>query len=754
MSTTDLNVQSGLWQALMLYDSECGWTVQELIDICHDPHHDKAVAAYFQPGSGSKLRNFITKRPQYFKFDPSTDRVSLPEHSLSTVLEECLIEFMALQIKASSGLLDLKCVKFEDYNHILPGNMIDHMQTIYAGSLQLFFKTHITSFVLHNENRVKLASKFESTSILADPDNLRPVSFFLGLLQKIGASKEKPCFIHTLTKYLHYMDADAREFLKREYHNNLNLFFLLNRRHFRTTKPEKGSAFLRAQPAVDYSVVAYLQQLLQKKNAFTYSAGLTFQSLLSRGANWWLPLAQSLLGSADGLSQLKLLLATYPNIFRWQPTGKVCLRKKYTPWKEEWNSGLELLTVLYFTDVLKGIGSASPSNPICFNYIALCAESAPPECKDFLDNVFPGLDIINLFHLHSDLFDFSSTNCVSLKCPPAESKSHKTGSPEKLSARYAAQLLKYASKLTPDLLAICVETAPPAVRTYCKATVKDRLHSVIESGLKLLQNNKNGRNTVIDDIRNLYQDSTRTVLGEQVKAAEQETNLITGDAQTGDKAPVPRHSRRHLKTEPKNTEEKTDNGCIKEKLLPEHVTALSAADMQTGAKALVSVPTDQRRHLKAEQEDTEEEIDNGMTQQLLTEQVTALSTADVQTGAKAPIPVPADPRRYLKAEPGDREEETDNSVTEQLHSEHEELLPSSRNQVPGRTSPSSKDCVLEYITKRLQEAPAHAENIVDLVAAVNRDVGPMSDYEILLSVLANEEALGFDGKQIYNKPKP
>ncbi|CAN7989197.1 unnamed protein product [Ixodes hexagonus] len=655
MSTTDLNVQSGLWQALRLYDTECGWTLEELINICHQPHHNKDVAAYFQPGSVYKLRNFIAKRPQYFKLDPSTDRVSLPEHSLSTVLEECLIEFMALKIKAASGSLDLKRVKFDDYIHTLPGAMIDHMQTIYAGSLLLFFKTHVTSFDLHKENRVKLAPKFESTSILADPDNIKPVSFFLGLLQKIGASKEKPCFVHTLTKYLHYMDADAREFLKREYHGNLNLFFLLNCRHFGTTKPERGSAYLKAKPVAEYSVVAYFQQLLQKENSFTYSSGLTFQKLLSKGASCCLPSAQSLSASADGLGQLRLLLGAYANIFRWQPTGNVCLRKKYSPWKEGWNSGLELLAVLYFIDILKDVGSASPSNPICFNYIVPCVESAPAECKDYLNNVFPGLDIINLFHLHPYLFDFSTANCVSLKCPPAGSKPQEKGSPEKLSARYAARLLRYAPKLTPDLLSICVETAPSLVRTYCRATVKDRLHSVIESGFKLLQNSKNSKNTVVDDIRNVYKGFAGTVPCEQVTAAEQVTVAIAAYMQADDKPLTPtRHSR----------------------------------------------------------------------------------------------------RRQSKAEPTKTEGETDNGVTGQSLLEQEELLPSPQNQIPGSMSTPSDDRVLEYITRRLQEAPTHAENVMDLVAAVNNDVGPVSDYEILLAVLANEEALGFDGKQIYSKPKP
>lgn len=706
MSVTELNVQSGLWQALMLYDSECGWTVQELMDICREPHHDKAVAAYFHPGSANKLRNFIVKRPRYFKFDPSTDRVSLPDHSLSMVLEECLVEFMALQIKAAKGFIDLEHVEFDDYKHILPGTLIDHMQTVYAGSLQLFFRTHISSFVIHNENRVKLASKFECTSILADPDNMKLVSFFMGLLQKIGASKEKPCFVHTLTKYLHYMDADASEFLRREYLGNLNLFFLLNRRHFRTTKPERGSVFLRAQPAVEYSIVAYLQQLLQKKNAFTYSTGLAFSMLLSRGADWWLPSARHLFASADGLGQLRLLLSAYPNIFRWQPAGNVCLRKKYSPWKEEWNSGMELLAVLYFVDVLKSIGSTSPLNPMCFNYIVLCTESAPAECKDYLDNVFPGLDIINLFHLHPNLFDFSFTNCVSLKCPPAESNLHEKGSPEKLSARYAARLLRYAPKLTPDLLRICVETAPPEIGTYCKATVKERLHSVIESGLKLLRNNNAGRKTVVDDIRALYKSSAEIAKCEQAAAAVQVTTPITGgDMETEAPVPAPRHSRRSLfKADQVNAEGTGDN--VAQNTLPKQV-------------------------IKA----------------------TALITCTAQTGGEEPVPVPRHLRRHLKAEPESTQEETDNGSTGQLLSEQEELSPSSHIQVPSATSASFEDRVLEYITRRLQESPTRAENIVDLVTAINRDVGHFSDYEILLCVLGNEKALGFDGEQIYSKPK-
>lgn len=487
MSFTELNVQSGLWQTLLLFHSDSGLTIEEVLAICCELDHDAEVGAYFKPGATGKLRNFIKERPYYFRYDSDKDRVSLPEGTIAMVLEECLVEFMALQVRASQGSFDITNVGFDDFKPVLPQIMKDHMNTIYGESLMLFLRTHPGTFICSG-NTVKLAPNFEDTSTLANKDNMNLASFFLGLLQKIGATKENPCAVDTLRRYIVYMDADSVRYLSVEYHGNLNLFFLINSSYFKTTKPEKGSVYVRKSTPGNQCVVAHLKKKLQMNNAFTYKTGLTLHQLASEGKRLWFPAAQSLFSKGNETKTLEDLLECHRNIFRWQPNGKVCLRKNYCSWKANWNPDEELLAVAYFIEVLRGIGATSNSSPICFNYILCCAELAPAESKDYLQGAFPGIDILDLFHLHPTVFDFSSTNCISLKSVPTRHQylPEKAGSPERLSAQYAAQLLRYAPTLTADLLKMCVATASPAIRDFCLATVKGRLQTVIEAGRKIV----------------------------------------------------------------------------------------------------------------------------------------------------------------------------------------------------------------------------------------------------------------------------
>ncbi|EEC14136.1 hypothetical protein IscW_ISCW021204 [Ixodes scapularis] len=459
MSLLELNLQSGLWQTLLLYDSDSGWKLDKLMDICRTLIREEELVVYFRPGNEEQLRKFLKERPQYFNYDPDEDKVSLPENSTSTVLEECLVEFLALQVKASSGSLPLAEVTYEKYKHLLPKPLAEHMHTIYGGSLLLFLQTHPLSFIICTEGTVRLAPDFDSSSILVDDNNAEVVYFLLGILQKIGATKDKPLSVHLLLKYLPYMEKDAREFLCKEYLNNLNIFFLLNCRYFQTNKPEKCSVYPKYPQTPNYTVVAHLKQQLRVKNVATDGTGLSPAQLAAKGKSSWIPAVQAFFAKAGEGKQLKRLLNGYPNVFKLQPDGKACLREVYSPCERVWNPSLELLTVLYFAEMFKDIGSSSPSNPICFNYVLSCVDSAPEEIKDYLRDAFPGVEIIDLFHLHPNMFDLSSTNCVSLRSPPTEELPHKNEVAEALSIHYAYQLMKYAD-ITPDLFLLCVQTAP------------------------------------------------------------------------------------------------------------------------------------------------------------------------------------------------------------------------------------------------------------------------------------------------------
>ncbi|CAN7989198.1 unnamed protein product [Ixodes hexagonus] len=524
MSLVELNLQSGLWQTLLLYDSDSGWTLNELADICRTLIDEEEIAAYFKPGEEDQLRKFIKERPQYFKYDPEEEKVSLPENSTSTVMEECLVEFMALQVKASSGSLNLAEITFEKYKPLLPKPLAEHMHIIYGESLALFLRTHPLSFTFSTQNTVKLAPGFKCFSILTDDNNMKVVCFYLGLLQKIGATKDKPCLAHVLLKYVPYMEQDAREFLRREYLGNLNIFFLLNCRYFQTTKPEKCSVCPKYPQAVDYALVAHLKRQLRIKNAATDETSLTLPELVSKGKESWIPAVHAFFATDNVLKKLKGLLHNYPNVFKLLPDGRVCLQGMSSPCEQEWNPSLELLAAIYFTEMLKDIGSSSPSNPICFNYILSCVDLAPEEISGYLRDVFPGVDIIDLFHLHPNVFDLSSTNCVSLKLPPAKEVLLKKEVVKALSTHYASRLMKYAH-VTPDLFLLCVQTAPSALKFYCTNPEKNRLQSVLALGKKLSACTASDCNTVVDDFRTLFSGCSHTATTQCKKALVSVTAL-------------------------------------------------------------------------------------------------------------------------------------------------------------------------------------------------------------------------------------
>lgn len=80
--------------------------------MCNKLDHNVDIAAYFKPNSTDQLREFIRERPNYFTYDRDRDKVSLPGGSRSIVIEEYLVEFMALQIQTSSGSLNIAHIGF------------------------------------------------------------------------------------------------------------------------------------------------------------------------------------------------------------------------------------------------------------------------------------------------------------------------------------------------------------------------------------------------------------------------------------------------------------------------------------------------------------------------------------------------------------------------------------------------------------------------------------------------------------------
>lgn len=401
-------------------------------------------------------------------------------------LEHCLVEFFALQARRAGNVLTVsRNETIKNYEKWTPSTLVNYMNCKYEGSLVRFFSAHTDCFIFISKNKVRLQPHFDSVSLLMNPKNMDIVQFFLDLLQKIGATKERPCSAHILSKYVKYMDHDARLFLHKMYANSLNIFFTLNFRHFHATSPDRCFVSLRQPVTASYCVPAHLRKCLHRSNAFNRASGLSMEQLQHEGSATWLPDLR-LYFSNEARTKLNDVLNSYPNIFKWEPCKKVWLRKKYDKWKDAWSGIEELLLTVHFMELLKDIG-AMQSNPICFNYILCCTDSVPQECSAYLTTVFPGIDLIDLFHLHPDKFDLSTVNCVSLKCGSDEVETKR--GPELLSAYYAAQLLKYAPDLTPDIFSICAKHATKAVKTYCASSVPHRLHTVLDSGRELLASN-------------------------------------------------------------------------------------------------------------------------------------------------------------------------------------------------------------------------------------------------------------------------
>lgn len=429
-----------------------------------------------------------------------------PNHGAGMALERCLVEYFALQVKCAGDVLRVsRYDTIKKYEKSMPTMLLERFNSKYGGSLVRFFKSHASSFIFYGDDRVALQPEFETVSILAHPDNLKVVQFLLGLLQKIGAMKEKPCSIHTVSKYLPYMDQDARCFLRERYMNSLNVFFTLNGANFGMTSADRGSVFLRRYLEVSNCVAAHLRKCLHERNAFAWSSGLALEEVLLRATRTWLPEVKEYFGDHPGADKLYAALDSYPNVFKWQRPGKVWLRKQYKMWSDKWSGAEELLATIYLTEMLKDIGATS-SNPICFNYILTAVKAAPQECSTYLKHVFPSVDLIDLFHLHPDKFDVSTVNCVSLKCKTKDTEQKKP--PDVLSAHYAARLLKYAPNLTPDLLRVCVESAPVSVKSFCTETVRHRLHIVLDSARSLLETGAVDGTRVVDSLTALCRSPT------------------------------------------------------------------------------------------------------------------------------------------------------------------------------------------------------------------------------------------------------
>lgn len=718
-------------------------------------------------------------------------------------LEQCLVEFFALQAKRAGNVLKVsRNETIKKYERCAPATLVNYMNSKYSGSLVRFFGAHTDIFVFIS-NKVHLQPHFDAVSLLVNPNNMDIVQFFLGLLQKIGATREQPCSAHILSKYTQYMDHNARLFFHKMYGNSLNIFFTLNVAHFHVTSPDRGLVSLRWPLAASNCVAAHLRKCLHKSNAFNLSSGLSMEQLQHEGLATWLPDVRQCF-SHGAETNLNDVLNSYPNIFKWQPRQKVWLRKKYDNWKSAWSGAEELLLAVHFMELLKDIGAMS-SNPICFNYILCSTSSVPQECSAYLCQVFPGIDLIDLFHLHPDKFDLSTVNCVSLKCGSDEVVTIRC--PELLSAHYAAKLLKYVPDLTPDLFSVCAERAPKTVKTYCSSTVRHRLHTVLDSGRELLASGAIDCTRPIDMIKSICKIPIAGVT---------KNNGSRKPKMSSSKPPVP------VPEVPANPPRKTGQAPIlssttePDDSVP-HVQAPAASLPVSGCGSLrlsgmlkplvrlaksrslcelnktvatfgalvrynsaVISPSQSTMFLPQDApcgEDCVHELKNDSRKSVTMRRSSSLvclaaNTADsealfvvnsTQVQKKSSCVQSCDNAAELPS-PSLSPENT-NSLTE-CRKQSPELIITIDKTVEAMND-TDADCfdlssdymyskmesvLSEFIKQRLEASPSHSENFASLHEAVNENFGAVCSYEIHLAVLFCAGTLSFDGNNIHYHP--
>ncbi|CAN7999656.1 unnamed protein product, partial [Ixodes hexagonus] len=332
LSTTALNVQSRVWRRLLQHGPHSSYTIRDVVELCRDPCGDQEFRTYFGPRT-DRLRNLLTTNQSHFKYEPSQGTVSLSEQSV--IVENCLVEFVALRLQQPSSLLDIRG-GFDQYERLLPCVMIHHMYLIYGGSLELFFKSHRDCFVSHdNGTNVRLAEGFEERRVLASEENFKLVTFFLDILLKMGATNGKPCPMSFMRmRHLQHMDAESSNFFQIRYRANLDMFFLLNCHYFQTTKAEGGKVYPKvAKAAEGYYLAVSLKRYLQTKNAISCSSSFALEELTSEGNDQLLEVQSYFVGRHQ-IKRLVAFLEQYPHIFNLTVPKRVFLRNEYHQWRD------------------------------------------------------------------------------------------------------------------------------------------------------------------------------------------------------------------------------------------------------------------------------------------------------------------------------------------------------------------------------------------------------------------------------------
>ncbi|XP_077492049.1 uncharacterized protein LOC144102739 [Amblyomma americanum] len=204
MSTAEPNLLPGLRQLLVQRRSP-SWPVSELMAACRPLVHDEELAAYFAPGAEDLFRHFVRERPSYFCYYAEQDTVTVAEDSPIAAVDHWLARYLALHTQAADGGLDIWSEALHNCLSAVPG-MSDHLMNLCDGNLEIFFRSHPRDFTVDKSGtvaRMTLSFQRRNHAVYLRECNL--VLSFVDLLQKIGATKDNPCDVHTLTMYLPFM---------------------------------------------------------------------------------------------------------------------------------------------------------------------------------------------------------------------------------------------------------------------------------------------------------------------------------------------------------------------------------------------------------------------------------------------------------------------------------------------------------------------------------------------------------------------
>ncbi|KAH8020121.1 hypothetical protein HPB51_024841 [Rhipicephalus microplus] len=227
---------------LIRHEQESGWPVSHLMALCRRLANDEEIASYLEPNAIEEFRRFLCKRPDYFHYNEQLDKVDIAENSENVASERWLVKYLVHCILDSSrGCVTWRASGLSQL--VLPKCVADHLANIYGGSLELFCRTHPSVFILDSSGTAYLVRggpNYCTESFTSYNEEIGLFYFFINLLQKIGATKAKPCPVRMLTHYVCFMRKQRKPVAFRKVLQQSLCVLFLSSRDFRYEEQGTG----------------------------------------------------------------------------------------------------------------------------------------------------------------------------------------------------------------------------------------------------------------------------------------------------------------------------------------------------------------------------------------------------------------------------------------------------------------------------------------------------------------------------------